>query len=215
VAGHGGLIMLVGEPGIGKTALCRELASYVDQRDGLPLVGHCYPEGSASLPYQPFVEAFESFARQRDTETLRAEIGPDVDAVARLVPGVRTRFQVELAAPENPESDRLRLLSGLLECLRSIGATHPLVLVLEDLHDADRGTLDLLVYLARHLAGSPLLVVGTYRDVDVDRAHPLAAALAELRRVSEFQRIHLGELSARPTQRTTASVQSIQRKVEG
>ena len=51
--------------------------------------------------------------------------------------------------------------------------------MLEDLHDADRGTLDLLVYLARHLAGTPLLMVGTYRDLEVDRAHPLAASLAE------------------------------------
>jgi predicted ATPase len=96
------------------------------------------------------------------------------------VPGVRTRLQVALAAPENPEVDRLRLLSGLLDGLRSIGAAHPLLLVLEDLHDADRGTLDLLMYLARHLAGTPLLVVGTHRDGEVDRAHPLAAVLAEL-----------------------------------
>jgi len=185
-AGHGELIMLVGEPGIGKTALCQDLASYVDGRDGLPLVGHCYPEGSASLPYEPFVEAFESFARQRDAEGLRAELGSDVDAVARLVPGVRTRLQVKLAAPENPEDDRLRLLRGILDCLRNIGAAHPLLLVLEDLHDADRGTLDLLVHLARHLLDTPLSIVGTYRDLEVDRAHPLAAALAELRRISQF-----------------------------
>ena len=71
----------------------------------------------------------------------------------------------------------------------------PLLLVLEDLHDADRDTLDLLGYGARCLAGTRLLVVGTYRDVDVDHAHPLAAALFELRRVSQFERIHLGELS--------------------
>jgi DNA-binding CsgD family transcriptional regulator len=58
-AGHGALIMLAGEPGIGKTSLCRELASYVELQGGLPLLGHCYPEGSASAPFQPFVEALE------------------------------------------------------------------------------------------------------------------------------------------------------------
>jgi DNA-binding CsgD family transcriptional regulator len=125
--------------------------------------------------------------------------------VARIVPSLRRTLQVESLAPDNPEDDRLRLISGILDCLRNIGALHPLLLVLEDLHDADRGSLDLLLYLARHLEGSPLLVVGTYRDVEVDRAHPLAAALAELRRVSQFERVHLGELSVDEIQRLLAS----------
>jgi hypothetical protein len=122
-----------------------------------------------------------------------------------MVPALRSQLQVELSAPENPEDDRLRLLSGLLDCLRNIGTLHPQLLVLEDLHDADSGTLDVLLYLARHMAGTSLLVVGTYRDMEVDRAHPLAAALAELRRASQFQRIHLGELSLDEVQRLLAS----------
>ncbi|HEY1295138.1 MAG TPA: AAA family ATPase [Chloroflexota bacterium] len=203
--GDGALVMLAGEPGIGKTALCQELAAFVNSRDGLALVGHCYPEGSASLPYQPFVEVFESYARQRDVEALRVELGASASEVARIAPALRNLLQVELAAPENPEDDRLRLLSAVLDFLRAVGATHPLLLVLEDLHDADRGTLDLLVYLARNLAGTPLLVVATYRDVEVDRAHPLAPALAELRRVSQFERIHLGELSVDEVQQLMAS----------
>jgi DNA-binding CsgD family transcriptional regulator len=168
-------------------------------------VGHCYPEGSAGVPYQPFVEAFEAFARQRSAQALRAELGSWASEVARMVPALRSRLQLELTAPENPEDDRLRLLSGILDCLRTIGAAQPLLLVLEDLHDADRGTLDLLVYVARHLAGTPLLVVGTYRDVEVDRAHPLAVALAELRRVSQFQRVQLSELSVDEVQHLLAS----------
>ena len=122
-----------------------------------------------------------------------------------MVPALRSRLQVELSAPENPEDDQLRLLSGILDCLRKIGAAQPLLLVLEDLHDADRGTLDLLVYVARHLGGAPMLVVGTYCDLEVDRAHSLADALAELRRVSQFERIHLGELSVEEVQRLLAS----------
>jgi hypothetical protein len=164
-SGQGALIMLVGEPGIGKTALCEQLVSFISTRNGLALVGHSYPEGSARVPYQPFVEALDTFARQRDAETLRQELGSGVREVARVVPAIRSRLQVELTSLENPEDDRLRLLSGVLDCLRNIGAIYPLLLVLEDLHDADRGTLDLLVYLARHLADTPLLVVGTYRDV--------------------------------------------------
>jgi DNA-binding CsgD family transcriptional regulator len=203
--GDGGLIMLVGEPGIGKTALCEQLTGVATALGGLPLVGHCYPEGSSGVPYQPFVEAFENYAHQRDADTLRAELGPSAGELARMVPDLINLLQVDPSAPENPEDDRMRLLRGIHECLRNIGAVHPLLLVLEDLHDADRGTLNLLVYLARHLAGTPLLVIGTYRDVEVDRAHPLAAALAELRRVSQFERLHLGELSVNDVQRLLAS----------
>jgi DNA-binding CsgD family transcriptional regulator len=199
------MVMLAGEPGIGKTALCQQLAGFVATRGGLALIGHCYPEGSAALPYQPFVEAFESYARQRDPEALRVDLGASASEIARMVPALRTLLQVELAAPENPEDDRLRLLSAVLDFLRGLGARHPLLLVLEDLHDADRGTLDLLVYLARHLTGTPLLVVATYRDVDVDRVHPLATTLAELRRASQFERIHLGVLSVDEVQQLMAS----------
>src|SRR5262249_43528180 len=192
--GQGAMVMLVGEPGIGKTALCEQLVTFVEQLGGHALVGHCYPEGSASLPYQPFVEAFESFARQRDAETLRLELGPGANEVARIVPFVKALLQLVPAPAESPEEDRLRLLDGVLDCLRNLAASHPLLLVLEDLHDADRGTLDLLVHLTRHLAGTPLLAVGTYRDVEVDRAHPLAAVLGELRRVSQVERMQLSEL---------------------
>jgi hypothetical protein len=203
--GQGALFMLVGEPGIGKTAVCEQLASLVGARGGVALVGHCYPEGSAGVPYQPFVEAFETLARQRDPEALRAELGASANEIARIVPPLRDLLQLELRAPESPEDDRLRLLSGVLDCLRNVGTAHPLLLVLEDLHDADRGTLDLLVYLARHLVATPLLMVGTYRDVEVDRAHPLAASLAELRRVSQFERMHLAELSVNDVQQLLAS----------
>jgi DNA-binding CsgD family transcriptional regulator len=203
--GQGALFMLVGEPGIGKTALCEQLASFVGARGGLSLIGHCYPEGSPGVPYQPFVEVFETLARRRDPEALRAELGSSANEIARMAPSLRDLLQVELTASENPEDDRLRLLTGVLDCLRNIGASHPLVLVLEDLHDADRGTLDLLVYLARHLVGTSLLMVGTYRDVEVDRAHPLAAALAELHRVSQFDRVHLAELSVNDVQQLLAS----------
>jgi predicted ATPase len=89
-SGDGRLIMLVGEPGIGKTALCEQLSSFISARNGRRLVGHCYPEGSAGVPYQPFVEGFEAFARQRDIEALRAELGPSASEVARMAPALRT-----------------------------------------------------------------------------------------------------------------------------
>jgi hypothetical protein len=196
VSGQGGLVMVVGEPGIGKTALCEQLATYVQLRGGKTLVGHCYEEGSLSLPYLAFVEAMRSYVLARDPEGLRSDLGTGAAEVARIVSEVRDRVQgVELRDPSDPEDDRWRLLNAVSTFLRNAASVQPLVIVLEDLHWADRGTLDLLLHGARNLEGARLLIVGTYRDVEVDRTHPLSATLADLRRVNTFLRVPLRGLT--------------------
>src|SRR5437868_4530017 len=84
--GRGALIMVVGEPGIGKTTLCERLAAYAAARDGQVLAGHCYEEGSLSLPYLPFVEALRSSILAREPERLREELGEGAGDIARIVP---------------------------------------------------------------------------------------------------------------------------------
>src|SRR5215475_8455183 len=74
-AGQGALVTVVGEPGIGKTALCEQLVRHVVDAGGLALVGHCYEEGSLSLPYLPFIEALRAHIRVHDPDLLRAELG--------------------------------------------------------------------------------------------------------------------------------------------
>jgi DNA-binding CsgD family transcriptional regulator len=202
--GDGALIMLVGEPGIGKTALCDQLNTFVSASRGLPLVGHCYEEGSFRPPYQPFVEVFATYLHGLDTEALRAQLGSSATDLARIVPTLRERLHVSPLPPGDPEEDRWRLLQAATDLLHGAAARQPLLVVLEDLHDADRGTLDLLLYLARNLHGARLTVVGTYRDVEVDRAHPLAAALTELHRSSNVARIQLGGLTTDEVQQLLA-----------
>jgi len=220
-SGQGSLVMVVGEPGIGKTSLCEQLATYAAIRGGKTLVGHCYEEGSLSLPYLPFVEAMRSYVLARDPEGLKSDLGSGAGDIARIVSEVRDRLPAlglghvspsPLAeegrarghaegAPHpqdptaGPEEERYRLLQAVTSFLRNASAVQPLVIILEDLHDADRGTLDLLLHLSRNLAGARLLIAGTYRDVEVDRAHPLSATLAELRRSQNFLRIGLRGLS--------------------
>jgi AAA ATPase domain len=97
--GHGALLMLVGEPGIGKTALCEQLASVVGTRGGLTLVGHCYEEGSFRAPYQPFVEAFGSYLQEADIGALTAELRSGVADLARMAPSLSERFNI---APRPP-----------------------------------------------------------------------------------------------------------------
>jgi class 3 adenylate cyclase len=195
-SGNGGLAMIVGEPGIGKTSLSEQLATYVAVRGGATLVGHSYEEGSLSLPYLPFVEALRSLVLASEPEVLRSALGSAGGDVARIVSEIRERVAVEPRPPSgDPEEDRWRLMEAVTGFLRNASSLKPTVLILEDLHWADRGTLDLLTYLARQLGGSRLLIVGTYRDVEVDRTHPLSSALAELRRGSPFSRIALRGLS--------------------
>src|SRR5437870_9637451 len=195
LGGRGGLAMVIGEPGIGKTALCEQLATYAALRGGMTLAGHCYEEGSLSRPYLAFVEAMRSYVLAREPDGLKSDLGTGAADVARIVSEVRDRLAVEVRVPGDPEDDRWRLFQAVTGFLRAASTVQPLLLVLEDLHWADRGTLDLLVHLSRNLAGARLVVVGTYRDVEVDRAHPLSATLAELRRGSAFARVALRGLT--------------------
>ncbi len=117
-----------------------------------------------------------------------------------------TASGVELRRAGDPEDDRWRLLQAVTSFLRNASSVQPLCIVLEDLHWADRGTLDLLLHLARNLQGARILLVGTYRDVEVDRTHPLSAALAELRRAESFQRVPLRGLSPDEVQRMLSNI---------
>jgi tetratricopeptide (TPR) repeat protein len=143
----------------------------------------------------PFVDAIGGYVRLCDPDLLRQELSTAIDEIARFVPAVRDKFHVQLELRADPAEDRLRIMSEVVEFFHRVSAAQPLLLTLEDLHDADRGTLDLLLYVARHLETTRLLVVGTYRDVEVERSHPLSAALSELRRSSRYERLHLRGLT--------------------
>jgi len=201
LSGEGSLVMVVGEPGIGKTTICDQLATYVTLRGGKTLRGNCYEEGSPSLPYLPFVEAMRSYVLERDSDELKRELGSGATDVARIVSEVRDRVEVEPREPGDAEQDRYRLLQSVTDFLRNASSVQPLLIILEDLHDADRGTLDMLAHVARSQSGARLMIVGTYRDVEVDRSHPLSGTLADLRRLPNFSRVLLRGLSADEVQR--------------
>jgi DNA-binding CsgD family transcriptional regulator len=203
-AGDGALVMLVGEPGIGKTAVCQQLCRFASASGGRPLIGHCYEEGSFRAPYQPFAEVFGTYLQECDTGSLSADLGSAAADLARIVPMLRERLDVTPRPAGDPEEDRWRLLQAATDLLQRAAVHRPLLLVLEDLHDADHGTLDLLLYLARNLHGARILVVGTYRDVEVDRTHPLSATLSRMHRAGNLARLQLRGLSTEEVHRLLA-----------
>lgn len=229
LGGNGSLVMIAGEPGIGKTHLAQQAANYAGLRGMQLLFGHCH-ENQAGIPYLPFVEALRSYVVQVDEDTLRDGIGSAGPDVARIVSEISDRLpEVEPAPRGDPDEDRFRLFDGVSTFLVNAAQRQPVMLLLDDLHWADRPTLLLLEHLARHIAPSRVLVVGTYRDVELDRKHPLANTLAELRRAPGFERIALRGLSVEDVialfqqighgeeldASSTALAEAVQRETEG
>ena len=183
--GRAGLIMLTGDPGIGKTRLAEEFAAEAQRHGAVVRWGRCW-EGEGAPAFWPWIQIIRDHAHESDPETLRVQLGAAAPDVARLVAELRGCIR---DVPEPPELDaaqsRFRLFDGVTTFLGNVAAARPLVLVLEDLHSADRPSLLLLRFLVRQVRGVPLLVIGTYRSVEVGRAHPLADVLSELARQGE------------------------------
>jgi hypothetical protein len=192
LSGRGRMVMLVGEPGIGKTRTAQELATYAGLRRCQVLWGRCY-EGGGAPPYWPWVQAIRSYIRERDLEDLRREMGSTAPVIAEVVADVKDRLPGLQPPPEleSPESARFRLFDSITAFLKSASKSQSIVLVLDDLHWSDKPSLTLLEFLARELANSRLLVVGTYRDVEINRRHPLSQTLGELTKERLFDRVLL------------------------
>jgi tetratricopeptide (TPR) repeat protein len=183
LAGHGGLILVSGEPGIGKSRLTDELGARAREREMHVLWGRCWEAGGAPA-YWPWVQSLRAYIRELDPKALGSRLGRGAGDLAQLVPEVRDVVSVPpRSAAVDPETARFRLFEAVAEFLRRGGEARPLLLVLDDLHAADTSSLLLLQFLAADLADARLLVVSAYRDVDPTIHEPLSSALAELARL--------------------------------
>jgi len=191
LSGRGRLLLLVGEPGIGKTRTASELCTYARLRGAQALIGRCY-EGEGAPAYWPWVQAIRSYVEGCDAVELQSEMGPGAADIAQVVSAVHVKLPGLTAPPPiEPDQARFRLFDSITTFLKNASRRQPLVLLLDDLHWADKASLLLLQFLARDLAGARLLVLGTYRDVELGRQHPLAQTLAELARAQTGTRVLL------------------------
>jgi eukaryotic-like serine/threonine-protein kinase len=191
LGGRGRLLLLVGEPGIGKTRTAEELATYARVRGAKVHWGRSH-EGEGAPAYWPWAQAIRSYVREADPVALAWELGQGAGDVAQLVPDVRNRLGDVPEPPAlDPDEARFRLFDSVASFLAGASRSRPLVLVLDDLHWADEPSLLLLKFVARQVSDSGLLLVGTYRDVELGRHHPLARTLAELAEIQGCRRVPL------------------------
>jgi DNA-binding SARP family transcriptional activator/KaiC/GvpD/RAD55 family RecA-like ATPase len=197
-AGQTRLVLLVGEAGVGKTRLAAEFGEEIHRDGGRVLYGRA--DEDALLPHQPFVEALRQLMAGGG-EALSAAAHQDREILWRLLPDLAPPGRA-LTSAGHDEADtlRYRLFEAVSELLCVAGRRSPLLLILDDLHWADKPTLLLLRHLLRDPRVTHLLVVGTFRHVEVSREHPLLDQLANLRRERRYDRLTLTGLDNAATQ---------------
>lgn len=190
--GRGHAVLLSGEPGAGKTRLAREITIQAAVDGALVLSGGCY-EYEAATPYLPFVEAFRRWVREeKNDEKLRETLGDAATQIAKLAPEIETRlgpFPERQALTAHEE--RLLFFDAVAQVFSNIARRQSLLFYADDLHWADRGTLWLLSHLLRQLRNERVLIIGAYRETELDRAHPLAKSLVDWNRERLITRIAL------------------------
>ena len=187
--GHGGLVAVGGEPGIGKTRLAARFAAEVRAEGGTVLCGRADAESVS--PYEPFMEPLRHCAAHWP----RLADEPGLETATRLLGGLIPELGRPVASAagyvkEQP-NDRKKLFEAVLQLFLHAAAQRPLLVIVEDLHWADAPTIRLLRELPRRGAGLPVLIVATYRDLEAEPPSPLAQALLDLRREGLLDRIVL------------------------
>ncbi|MCP5118690.1 MAG: AAA family ATPase, partial [bacterium] len=171
-----------------------EILAEARQRGFVTMTGHCY-EGEGAAPYVPYVEMLEYSARVLPPGTFRHALGDAAPEVAKIMPELRRMFPdigpgIELP----PEQQRRFLFNAYREFVERGCRVTPLAVVFEDLHWADEPTLLLLQHITQTVGTMPMLLMGTYRDVELDVERPFAALLETLLRRGQATRISLKRL---------------------
>ncbi|MEM3640937.1 MAG: AAA family ATPase, partial [Candidatus Bathyarchaeia archaeon] len=198
VRGEGGLVFLYGEPGIGKTRLSRELGAYARLRGMQVLYGRCPAlfRMDGVPPYVIWKEVIKDYLEFCTPEQLYRVIGFYPSEVSKLVPELKQKLgAVPQSLPIGPEQERDRLFEAVSQFITNISKETPLLVILDDLQWTDHSSLLLMHYLARGVYREPVLLLGDYRDTDIDDRHPLSAVLTELNRERLLQSVQLRRIS--------------------
>jgi class 3 adenylate cyclase/tetratricopeptide (TPR) repeat protein len=194
IAGRGSIVLIRGEPGVGKTRLAQELVLEARARGMVDRTGRCY-EMEGAPPYIPFIEMIQQTLRLGDPSQLRVAFGDSAGELAKIVPELR-RIYDDIPPPLElpPEQERMYLFNSFREFVERVSRVVPLLVVLDDLHWADDATLMLIQHIAQHQDKMAVLTIVTYRDIELDAARPFALTLESLLRQRLARRIALKPL---------------------
>ncbi|MGE5140049.1 MAG: protein kinase domain-containing protein [Rudaea sp.] len=196
-AGEGQVLLVSGEPGIGKTRFVRELLIKARVSGGRALTGECYAEGSA--PYAAIAQMLREAFDDSSLGDLALAPSTLVDLIA-IAPDLSARFPGLPPNPAlDPQSEQLRVFESAVAWCAALAARAPLLLFIDDAHWADGATLALLRHIARRTRKLPVLIVATYREVELDEARPWNQVQLDLNRQRLAIRLKLGRLSQAET----------------
>ena len=205
VAGTPTVVLLGGEAGVGKTRLVEEAAARARAAGARVLAGSCVELGGEGLPFGPLAHALRSLMRDTSPEQLDALLGPGALGVraraARPRPGRRAPH-----GAARPRAARRACSSSSLGVIERLAADRPLMFVIEDLHWADRSTLDLVALLVRALRAARVLVVVSFRSDELHRSHPLRPLVTGWERVRSVHRIELERFGREEVARQLAAI---------
>ena len=208
-SGQGRLFLLSGEPGIGKSRLADRLASRARDEGVRVLVGGCW-DGAGAPAYWPWVQSLRMLIRGTDEDVLRRQLGSGAEDIAQMVPDLRDVFpDLPHARDVESESARFQLFDSTTSFLRRASQASPLLVVIDDLHAADTPSLLFLRFLGSQLADAAIMVIGTYRDVELLPDAPLTDAVSEIARQPSTRLLALsglGEGSVREFIQSAAGV---------
>jgi len=190
--GHPAFILVAGEAGVGKTRFLREVVARAGAMGGgQVLEGGCVQVGTEGLPFGPVIEALRGLSRVLAPAELDELLGSGRAELARLMPHLQRGGEDTFGGEPPNSSAQGRLFEHLLLLFERLGTRAPLLVVIEDVHWADRSTLELLGFLARNLRRGPIVLMVSYRSDELHRRHPLLQFLAEQERSGRTERLEL------------------------
>ncbi len=184
-------VLLGGEAGVGKSRLIGCFAERAADDGAHVLIGGCVELSTEGLAYAPFTAAIRQLVRESGAEEVASLLpGRAARDLARLLPEFG-----EPSGDVETDTARARLFEQILTLLERLAERRPVILIIEDIHWADRSSRDLIAFLSRNLRTAPVLMILTYRSDDLHRQHPLRPVLAELGRVDGVVRLDLPRLT--------------------
>jgi class 3 adenylate cyclase/tetratricopeptide (TPR) repeat protein len=193
--GHGALTLIGGEPGVGKSRLASEIAFEARDRGMLVLNGRAF-ESEGLPPYNAIAAPLGRYLRTRSSDETNRLLGTEAPYIVKVLPELQAHVAAQPSAESlGPDAERYRLFEALTACMLRVAREAPLLLVIDDLHWADRATIHLLQHLMRRVAHAPVLLLATYRDLEIPTGHALGALIDELQRDGLGEQVVLAPLT--------------------